>query len=359
MAPPPFSRHGKCFFCRTDCGGDGPAVHRRVVRHRFGRFLLATRRREACQTAVSRGLATLDCLDMGLAARFEPPVLNRAALYRARLLKTLAARFEQRVVSVTADAGFGKTVLLAQAVLENRLAPRGLDVWLSCEERDQDATELAAGLLGGLGVDDVGEIGAPERASRRVAAEVRRRAPLEVAFVLDDAHRVGAGTTGADLLSRLVAELPANGHLVLCGRRPVPAPLTRLQALGEASRLGPDDLAFTAEEAVAFAELRGAAPDLVATAGGWPAVAELTISVGHPSAVRFLWEELLAGIPAGDQRLLAGLVAIGGADAALARAAFDSADADPLATLGAVPLLARTADGWWIPHALWEPAVAG
>ena len=275
------------------------------------------------------------------------------------MLKVLAGRFERRVVSLVGDAGLGKTVLLSQAVLENRLAPRGLDVWLSCEERDQDAGELAAGLLTGLGIDAGGETGPPERAACRIAAEVRARAPVEVAFVLDDTHRVGAGTAGADFLSRLVAELPANGHLVLCGRRPPPVPLARIEARGQATRLGPSDLAFTDEESAAFAELRGASAALVSGTGGWPAIAELTVSVGHASAVRFLWEEVLAGIPARVRRLLAGLVAIGGADTALARGALGSADADPLAELGAVPLLSRTADGWWVAHALWEPAVAG
>lgn len=293
---------------------------------------------------------------MGVSARAEPPVPYRTALLRPRLLKRLLARFDQRVTSVTAGAGFGKTVLLVQAVAENRLSPRGVDVWLSCEPQDQDVGALTAGLLAGLGVKEPGEAGSPRSAAGRIAAQVRWHAPAEVVFVLDDLHQVGVGTPGAALVNLLVDELPANGHLVLCGREQPPAPLARLQAQGRASHLGESDLAFTEDELTAFAELRDISPRLLAATAGWPAVAELTASMGHASAIRFLWEELLAGLPVRDREVLAGLVAVGGADGELARAVFG--DAQALAPLTTLPLISRTAEGWCVPHALWEPVVA-
>jgi DNA-binding SARP family transcriptional activator len=268
----------------------------------------------------------------------------------------LQARFEQRVVSLSAGAGFGKTVLLSKAVAENLLAPRGVDLWLSCEEGDRDWEALATGVLRGLGVEDLDGFGSAEAAVRVIAAEVRRRSPTEVALVFDDVHVVGSATTGVELLKLLVSDLPANGHLVLCGREAPPVPLARLQAQGLASNLGQVDLAFTAEETAAFAELRDVAPGLLQQTGGWPAVAELTASMGQAGALRFLWEELLGRLPIAQRQLLAGLVAVGGGDADVAGAV--CGDQSILAVLGTLPLMSQTADGWWVPHALWVAALA-
>jgi len=66
---------------------------------------------------------------------------------RPRLLAALGERFDRRLVLMVAGAGFGKSTLLSQAVAENRLDPRGVDVWLSCTPDDAAASQLAAGLL--------------------------------------------------------------------------------------------------------------------------------------------------------------------------------------------------------------------
>ena len=60
--------------------------------------------------------------------RFEPPKPRPGSLTRPRLLRALLGRWEHRVTSVVGGPGMGKTTLLAQAVAENRLAPRGEDV---------------------------------------------------------------------------------------------------------------------------------------------------------------------------------------------------------------------------------------
>src|SRR4051794_41013614 len=83
--------------------------------------------------------------------RFMPAEPEATAVLRPRLLEPLGRRFELRLVTVEAGAGFGKTTLLAQAVAENRLAPRGRDAWLTCEPADSSPSVLLAGLLEALG----------------------------------------------------------------------------------------------------------------------------------------------------------------------------------------------------------------
>src|SRR5687767_263711 len=60
--------------------------------------------------------------------RHEPPEPSAAVVPRPRLLQSLLGRWEHPVTTVVGGAGMGKTTLLAQAVAENRLAPRGDDV---------------------------------------------------------------------------------------------------------------------------------------------------------------------------------------------------------------------------------------
>ena len=71
-----------------------------------------------------------------------PAEPEATAVLRPRLLEPLARRFALRLVTVEAGAGFGKTTLLAQAVAENRLAPRGRDAWLTCEPADSSTSVL-------------------------------------------------------------------------------------------------------------------------------------------------------------------------------------------------------------------------
>lgn len=89
------------------------------------------------------------------------------AFVRPHLHERMLERFRRRVVVVTAGAGFGKTTLLVQAVHENRIDPRGLDVWLGCEPADGSASTILGALLASLRADAAGTDRAP---SRRPAA---------------------------------------------------------------------------------------------------------------------------------------------------------------------------------------------
>ena len=102
------------------------------------------------------------------------------AIARPRLLRQLARRFEFRCTIVDADAGHGKTTLLAQALSENALASRGTDIWLDIEKADNDGASLVADLLVALDAPRVdATVGA-------IADAVWRRAPTEVCIVLDE-----------------------------------------------------------------------------------------------------------------------------------------------------------------------------
>ncbi len=287
---------------------------------------------------------------MGRPFRLQPPALVPTVVARPALLATLAERWDRRLVTVVGGPGFGKTTLLVEAMsaAERGSSPGGVDVWLGCEPADRDRDHLLGGLAEAVGTD-------PEGGIAGVCASVWARAPTEICLVLDDVHEVPEGSDSATLLTQLLDELPANGHVVLASRDPVPVATARLAAAGRLARVREPDLVLDADEMEAFARTRGVPAELVASSGGWPALAELVASVGADMVAEYLWEEVLAQIGSDRADLVARLAVVGGGDDALA-SALAGAPRRVEDVVGRVPLVLRSEDGWVVPHALWEPA---
>jgi DNA-binding SARP family transcriptional activator len=303
--------------------------------------------------------------------RFEPPEPRPGTLTRPRLLRTLLRRWEHRVTVIVGGPGLGKTTLLGQALAENRMAPRGVDVWIGVEPADADGETLARDVAWAVdarsGVPPPEEPttgdgrptgGAPRPTSDpgAVSDAVWRRAPTPVCLVFDDIHLVPPGSPGATWLSDLADALPANGHLVFASRAAPPIPLARPGTPGSAVvEVTEDDLRFTGDELAGFAGARGVEAEELADAAGWPAMAELAASVDRDRAGEYLWEEVLEPLGSERRRILAVVTDLGGADDALASAVL-GADVHVAGALADVPLVARGADGWCAPHALWKSA---
>ena len=301
---------------------------------------------------------------MARSFRFDPPAPRIDLLTRPRLLRALLDRWDHPAVAIVGGPGLGKTTLLAQAVAENRLAPRGEDVWIGVETRDADGESLARAVatairtLGPPGSSGRG--GATDRLEAVAVAEsLWPWSPAAVCLVFDDVHLLPPGSPGARWLAELVEALPANGHVLLAGRTEPPLPV-RLRATGALRLVAEDDLRFSGDELAGFASRRGlAAADLTDT-GGWPAMAELTASAvaadGHLAGA-YVWEEVLEPLGPERRRVLSVVGDIGGADDDLAAAALGT-PVDLRATFHGVPLVAAGDDGWRIPHPLWRTVPA-
>ncbi|HEY8544805.1 MAG TPA: BTAD domain-containing putative transcriptional regulator [Acidimicrobiales bacterium] len=340
---------------------------------------------------------------MARSFRFGPPEPRSDLLSRPRLLRSLAARWHHRVTALTGGPGLGKTTLLAQAIAENRLAPRGEDVWVGVEPQDADADRLsrvvaaalaardgAGGTGPGRGGSGPGGNGGPAGARvppasavdglwpapRRgdgdrplataldghvapdpaaIADAVWHRAPSEACLVLDDVHLLPPRSTGAAWLGALLDALPANGHVVLAGRSDPPVPLRRFGAPGSVLWLDEDELRFSEEELTGFASQRGLDPHRFERTGGWPAMAELAASVDRDVTGDYLWEVVLEPLGTVRRHILAVLCDLGGADDGLLTAAV-GAPVELATALAGVPLVERGPDGWYRPHGLWRTA---
>ena len=72
---------------------------------------------------------------------------------RMRLVRLLEGRWDRPVTLLVAGPGFGKTTVLAQAVRAHQVAPRGIDVWVSCEAAYEDRVCFAEALLDAMSLD--------------------------------------------------------------------------------------------------------------------------------------------------------------------------------------------------------------
>jgi LuxR family maltose regulon positive regulatory protein len=274
---------------------------------------------------------------------------------RLMLVRRLEQRWERPVTLIVAGPGFGKTTVLAQAVRAHLLAPRGIDVWVTCVAAHEDAECFARTLLdavsGGHGEAN-GRTGA-----RDVIDAVVRRAPLEVCLLLDDVHEIPAGSPGAALLREVATTLPATAHLVLSGREAPELPLARHEAAGDLIRIGGADLAFTDVEVAALARRFGREPSVAAAVQGWPALVRLTFAAGPSAPWQYAREEILNRLPGPQRRVLAALAALGSATAGeVAAVTGGPVDLDHLARR--IPLVDELDDGRYRAHDLWTGAVS-
>ncbi len=255
------------------------------------------------------------------------------------------------MTTVVAGAGFGKSTSLAQAVRHNAVAPLGVDVWVTCGPGHENADELAAAILTEL---DGGPT-LPGRATEMVLGALVASSPLDVCLIVDDCHLLTEGSSGERLLAELVRRLPANGHLVLAGRRLPDVPLARMQAAGSCVPVSAEELTFSEAEIAAVAELVDGDARRAAHTGGWPALVRLALVARPGVDHQFLREELLADLAPAVVRTLAALVVLGPSTDAEVRAVVD----DPicLAELAErLPMIGSTGDEVWSAHQLWEHA---
>ncbi|TDE03392.1 LuxR C-terminal-related transcriptional regulator [Jiangella asiatica] len=198
-----------------------------------------------------------------LEQKLRVPRMPVSAVPRTRLLREIesAESAGRAVTLVSAPAGAGKTMLLAQQFRKLRLD--GVPVaWLSLDEHDNDPFVLWSGVLRACGravrgVDSAAEVrlgalkspvdaGNSGFLSAFVHAVDELREPLWI--VIDDVHEI-TSEQGLLGLGGLIRYRPAGVRIVLGSRFDPPLPLARLMLDGQAGELRAADLAFDRAEA--------------------------------------------------------------------------------------------------------------
>jgi ATP/maltotriose-dependent transcriptional regulator MalT/DNA-binding SARP family transcriptional activator len=225
-------------------------------------------------------------------AKVQPPPLREETLARHRLLDWLAQKIHQRIVLVLADAGYGKTTLLADFANRTRLRT----LWYRLDEDDRDWISLLAHLVAaGREADPTfapktaalladTSLSGPTRddAVDVFVRELQTIAPQGAVLIFDDFHLVDDAIDAQVIAREIVANAPERLTIVFASRRAPGIPMARLRATGEVAELTTDDLRFDATETERlFRETyhRALEPDVLADVAarteGWAASLQL------------------------------------------------------------------------------------
>jgi LuxR family transcriptional regulator, maltose regulon positive regulatory protein len=234
--------------------------------------------------AAASPLAAASERDALLATKLYMPAPRPDLVPRPRLTERLDDGLTRGLVLVSAPAGYGKTVLLADWAQRAQFPA----AWLSLDAGDNDPARFWRYAVAALdrvrpGIGRrVGPLLAPPSFEPLVTALINELADQpgddEVLLVLDDYHVIDAQPVHASI-EFLVEHRPAELHLVLASRSDPPLALARLRARGQLAELRAADLRFTADEATALLKQVAATPGgslpgaavaaLAARAEGW------------------------------------------------------------------------------------------
>lgn len=191
-------------------------------------------------------------------SKVQAPPLRDETLARDRLLEWLSVKIHRRAVLLIAEAGYGKTTLLADFSRRTRVRV----LWFRLDRGDRDWVGFLAYLVAGVRIH-VPDFGAATSALLRETAT--SAPPLDTvldtflrelgglpndasALVFDDFHLVDDSPDVRHILRELLARGPERMSFVFASRREPPIRLARLRALGEVAELGTDDLRFDPAE---------------------------------------------------------------------------------------------------------------
>jgi DNA-binding SARP family transcriptional activator len=191
-------------------------------------------------------------------SKIQPPPVRASTLSRQRLLDRLAECTGNRLTLIVAEAGYGKTTLLAD--FSARSANRML--WFKLDSTDADCVTWANYLVaavrevepnfgsGTMSLLSHMATGGPPKPViiGTLVAELAALAEAPTTLVLDDFHLVDESPDVAEFVSRLLRDGPAWLHVVIATRRMPDLQLGRLAAMGEFAEVGTDELRFSRAE---------------------------------------------------------------------------------------------------------------
>lgn len=234
--------------------------------------------------------------------KLTPPRPHKYTLRRLRLEQRLLDTVNYRLTILQAGTGYGKSTALAS--LTEASYPW---IWYHLDADDADPLRFLAHLIYAFSNRLDSFSGAPLALLEEW--ERNRSAPTWMAvtdslvnelstvgdgplfLILDDAHHLQDADLVLRILDRFVGHAPANLHLILSTRYPLPLPnLVTWRVKGELLEIGQRELTFTADEIDAlFREQYGhpLAPEQVST---------LADSLeGWPIALHLVWQRLQSG----------------------------------------------------------------
>ncbi|MEQ8671862.1 MAG: LuxR C-terminal-related transcriptional regulator [Aggregatilineales bacterium] len=193
-----------------------------------------------------------------LATKLFIPSPRTKLVLRRRLIERLNEGLGGKLTLIAAPAGFGKTTLVSEWVINNDRPT----AWLSLDEGDKDSTYFLTYFVAALqtiastiGEEILSVLQSPQpppiESVLTVLVNEIAIMPENFVYVLDDYHSVDSKQID-DALIFLLDHLPTQMHLVITTREDPNLPLARLRARGQLTEVRVVDLRFTHSEAADF-----------------------------------------------------------------------------------------------------------
>lgn len=178
-------------------------------------------------TPINSSLAHLPTLPLLRTKLFPASASGRPQLLREALIDRLYASRSQRLVILSAPAGFGKSTVLAQ-YRQRLLSTNARVAWLSCDEADSEPQRLLQYLVAainavapGFGNNTAsllqGDVSWPQEALIDAFLADLKRLEGDVYIMLDDFHRIRHAAMGP-AVRYLIEHLPTTVHLLASTR---------------------------------------------------------------------------------------------------------------------------------------------
>lgn len=276
------------------------------------------------------------------------PASAQGTVARPRLAGLLDEGARRRLVTVVADAGFGKSTLLGSWAAQRPCA------WYTVRAEDRSLAAMVTGLVEALrrqvpalsdvlaaelqgprGPDADAEQGTRALAYAAVLADaLEQNLSGDLVLVLDDLHELNPSDPATKLIEGLVRVAPPSLHLVVASRTAMPFGIDRLRGRGQVLEIDATALAFTVQETLAVLHVvlgdgsEELAEPLQAAVQGWPAAVRLGVEALRtvPAADRlgrlrralssdgplydYLAEEVFAAEPQSVRRLVAAVAVL-------------------------------------------------
>lgn len=254
-------------------------------------FAPPRRRADLNERALAERLAKAEADELSL----RPPPTRPGMVDRAALVGRLIASRENRVVTIVAPAGWGKTTLLTQWLLREARPV----AWVSIDRSDNDPATLLALIVAAL--RRAGMATEETLKERRVTSDlvisfgvphvvnVLRSQATAGVMMLDNVESIHSRASH-DVIAELAARLPDTVQLVVASRRSVRLPISVLRTQGVLLELTASDLAMDSADARTVLEGMGVEVgdnigELMSRTEGWPAgiyLAGLATKSGSP-----------------------------------------------------------------------------
>jgi LuxR family maltose regulon positive regulatory protein len=192
--------------------------------------------------------------------KFSIPRINSGLIHRPQLIERLNEGLNRKLTLVCAPAGYGKTTLISQWLVDGS---RPI-AWLSLDENDNDLIVFLNYIVKAIqtkfpevGRAILSELEAPQKLplEHLTVTLINELTEMGKPFmlILDDYHNI-IDPSVHQLVDALIAYMPPDVHLVLVSRRDFPLPLVRLRIGREMTEIRTKELKFNNEEAKAYLE---------------------------------------------------------------------------------------------------------